>query len=264
MISPEKRGSMSLKSLWSLQPTHLGVALITSMLSLAEVAQSLPLPESIASPFASPFSSPFPATTPPLSPPPQITPPAQVQLSTPATLRPETGTEPSTPVPVSQTVLKVVNQLAAATAPPLPGLGYADRFLPAPDPLTKMRLVIKLGERRVYVYHENQVKQSFPVAIGRDGWETPVGLHRVIQMQHDPIWQHPFTGELVPPGSANPLGARWIGFWTDGTNYIGFHGTPNEETVGQPASHGCVRMYNQDVIKLFEMVRIGTPVEVVP
>ncbi|NJO79910.1 MAG: L,D-transpeptidase [Cyanobacteria bacterium RM1_2_2] len=172
---------------------------------------------------------------------------------------------PSTANFVAQPVLDAANQLVSTSAiPALPGLGHADQFLPAQDAFAPLRLVIKLSERRVYIYKKEQVKTSFPVAIGRSGWETPTGKYTVIQMQHDPIWQHPFTGELVPPGSDNPLGARWIGFWTDGTNYIGFHGTPNEASVGQPASHGCVRMYNRDVIQLFEMVQIGTTVEVVP
>ncbi|MCU0526095.1 MAG: L,D-transpeptidase [Elainella sp. Prado103] len=183
-------------------------------------------------------------------------------LSTAPSQRPETAT--ATPHFVPQAVLDVVNQLTVGFSPTLPGLGNPEQFLPSPDPLAQISLVIKLGERRVYVYQRHQLKTSFPVAIGREGWETPVGKHQVIQMLHDPTWQHPFTGELIPPGQDNPLGVRWIGFWTDGTNYIGFHGTPNEASVGSPASHGCVRMYNQDVIKLFEMVRIGTPVEVLP
>lgn len=193
---------------------------------------------------------------------------AQAPAILPASPIPASPTSAS-PVPstanfVSQDALEAARQLVVTATPGLPGLGQAAPFLPVPNPLAQVRLVIKLGERRVYIYDRNQVKTSFPVAIGRDGWETPTGTHQIIQMQHDPIWQHPFTGQLVPPGSDNPLGARWIGFWTDGTNYIGFHGTPNEDSVGRPASHGCVRMYNQDVIKLFDMVRIGTPVEVVP
>jgi lipoprotein-anchoring transpeptidase ErfK/SrfK len=165
---------------------------------------------------------------------------------------------------VPQGVLDAANRIPQVTVPALPGLGIDDLFLPDLDPLSRVHLQLKLGERRVYVYDRDQVATSFPVAIGRAGWETPVGTYKVIQMLHNPVWQHPFTGALVPPGPENPLGARWIGFWTDGTNYIGFHGTPNEETVGRPASHGCVRMYNRDVVRLFEMVRVGTPVEVVP
>jgi L,D-transpeptidase ErfK/SrfK len=165
---------------------------------------------------------------------------------------------------VTQSVLEAALPLKTLTVPNLPGLGNPDQFIPAQDAFAPLKLLLKLSERRVYIYQSNQVKTSFPVAIGRSGWETPTGKYEVIQMQHDPTWQHPFTGEVVPPGEGNPLGARWIGFWTDGTNYIGFHGTPNAETVGQRASHGCVRMYNQDVIQLFEMVKLGTVVEVVP
>lgn len=150
----------------------------------------------------------------------------------------------------------------ASLAPNLPPLGDANLFLPVPE--KTIRLVIRLSERRVYVYEQDQVINSYPIAIGRAGWDTPTGKFEVIQMLREPVWEHPFTGELVPPGPDNPLGSRWIGFWTDGTNYIGFHGTPNTETVGQAASHGCIRMYEQDVTALFEIVQMGTSVEVVP
>ncbi|NJO39498.1 MAG: L,D-transpeptidase [Cyanobacteria bacterium RU_5_0] len=158
-----------------------------------------------------------------------------------------------------------LNQLVSWASPDLPPLGNPDLFLPSPEAVQPdLHLVIRLSDRRVYVYENDQMKTSFPIAIGRSGWETPTGSFEVLQMQPNPIWQNPFTGELIPPGSDNPLGSRWIGFWTDGNNYIGFHGTPNVDSVGQAASHGCIRMYDQDVIALFEMVEIGTPVEVVP
>ncbi|NEP44959.1 MAG: L,D-transpeptidase [Okeania sp. SIO2H7] len=127
-----------------------------------------------------------------------------------------------------------------------------------------IRLVIRLSDRLVYVYKNNELETTYPIAVGREGWETPTGNYRVIQTIKNPSWQHPFTGEIIPPGPTNPLGARWIGFWTDGTNYIGFHGTPEIETVGTAASHGCVRMYDKDAIALFEKVEIGTPVIVEP
>lgn len=159
-----------------------------------------------------------------------------------------------------QTLPHLESQLAIAT-PNLPSLGDPDPFLPI---VHNIRLEIRLSERRVYIYDQDQVIKSYPVAVGRAGWETPVGNYEVIQMAHDPVWQHPFTGEVVPPGPDNPLGSRWIGFWTDGTNFIGFHGTPNVESVGQAASHGCIRMYDQDVVALFDQVEMGTPVSVVP
>lgn len=161
---------------------------------------------------------------------------------------------PPSPVPIAP----------AVAAPDVPALGAAEPFVPEPVNESPMSLVVDLSDRRVYVYEAERVKTSFRIAVGRAGWETPTGRYEVISMVEHPTWQHPFTGEIVPPGSGNPLGARWIGFWTDGKNTIGFHGTPNEETVGRAASHGCIRMYNDDVMRLFEMVQIGTPVIVVP
>jgi lipoprotein-anchoring transpeptidase ErfK/SrfK len=155
--------------------------------------------------------------------------------------------EPSAPVPE--------NALPFVT-PDLPPIKPV-----LPESLT-VRLVLKLGERRVYVYEDNEVKASYPVAIGRAGWETPTGSFEVMQKLENPGWTNPITGEQMPPGADNPLGERWIGFWTDGLNWIGFHGTPDRGSVGTAASHGCVRMYNEDVRKLYELVRVGTPVTV--
>ncbi|MEM8501899.1 MAG: L,D-transpeptidase [Cyanobacteria bacterium P01_D01_bin.1] len=125
-----------------------------------------------------------------------------------------------------------------------------------------IRLVLRLGERRVYVYRGETVEESYPVAIGRKGWETPTGEFEVFDQISEPGWTNPFTNEVMGPGPNNPLGDRWIAFWTDGNNSIGFHGTPNRDSVGKAASHGCVRMYNEDVKELFEIVAIGTPVTV--
>ncbi|HHP7244078.1 MAG TPA: L,D-transpeptidase [Elainellaceae cyanobacterium] len=133
-----------------------------------------------------------------------------------------------------------------------------------PEAVARMQLVIRLGQRRVYVYKNDEIFVSYPIAVGRAGWETPTGEHEIISMVQDPGWQNPFTGEVIPPGPSNPLGERWIGFWTDGQNYIGFHGTPNTQSVGRAASHGCIRMYNEDVRALFEIVALGTQVIVEP
>ena len=128
---------------------------------------------------------------------------------------------------------------------------------------TETRLLLNLKKRRVFVYQGQKIIASYPVAIGRPGWETPTGEFRVIQMVREPVWEHPFTGQLVPSGKNNPLGARWIGFWTDGANFIGFHGTPQENLIGWAVSHGCVRMRDRDIKALFEKVKIGTSVIVI-
>ncbi|WP_443029108.1 L,D-transpeptidase [Spirulina sp. CS-785/01] len=139
----------------------------------------------------------------------------------------------------------------------IPPLGDGSRFLPE---VSEKRLVLRLRDRRVYYYDGETLITSYPVAIGRQGWETPTGEFQVIQKVEHPTWEHPFTGEIITPGPNNPLGVRWIGFWTDGQNFIGFHGTPNEELIGQAVSHGCVRMRNRDIVALFEKVEMGTPV----
>lgn len=131
-------------------------------------------------------------------------------------------------------------------------------------PLQATRIVLKRSERIVYVYQGEQELARFPVAVGKPGWETPLGAFHVSSMVKNPGWTHPFTGEIMPPGSNNPLGERWIEFWTDGTNSIGFHGTSNRASVGQAASHGCVRMYNEDIEQMYQWVSEHTPVIVQP
>ncbi len=146
--------------------------------------------------------------------------------------------------------------------PILPGLDDPSLFLPFGKPQT--RLVLRLGQRRVFVYRNDQQVASYPVAIGKPGWETPTGEFQVIQMVENPIWQNPWTGEVRPPGPDSALGLRWIGFWTDGKDSIGFHGTPSLNSIGQAASHGCVRMRNEDVVALFNQIEMGTVVVVEP
>jgi lipoprotein-anchoring transpeptidase ErfK/SrfK len=126
-----------------------------------------------------------------------------------------------------------------------------------------VNLVLKLNEKRVYVYKGDKVIAKYPVAIGKKGWETPTGEWQVLEKIKNPAWTSFKTGEVFAPGGENPLGARWIGFWTDGQDVIGFHGTPNIKSVGTAASHGCVRMYNRDVRALYKLVRVGTTVKVV-
>lgn len=127
------------------------------------------------------------------------------------------------------------------------------------------RLEISLSRRQVTLYQEKNAIKSYPVAVGRSGWETPIGNFQVLQMLQNPKWINPLTGETIPGGEPeNPLGQYWIGFWTNGKDWIGFHGTPNPSSVGRAASHGCLRMHNKDVEDLFDQVSLGTQVTVVP
>jgi lipoprotein-anchoring transpeptidase ErfK/SrfK len=199
----------------------------------------------------------------------------QPQTTIPSPLKDTTQTNPPQP-PVQ---LPTLAQKTVATNPSQPLKPTGKPKSPAPKKLSVKRpsqvidpkslskgthLVIKLRDRRVYVYKNRKLKVSYPVGIGKAGWETPTGNYKVMDMQPHPVWEEPWTGKVILEGSNNPLGDRWIGFWTDGRNSIGFHGTPAEKLVGQAVSHGCVRMRNRDVVALYEQVKLGTPITVKP
>ncbi len=159
------------------------------------------------------------------------------------------------------TVLAVHNAQKATASSQLPAeevqaVNFTDSVEEGPN------LVVDLSDRRVYLYQGKKLKTSYPLAVGQEGWETPTGSFEVIEMQKDPKWLHPITKEVVLPGANNPLGKRWIGFWSDGKTHLGFHGTNQEDLIGQAVSHGCLRMRNKDVIALYDQVSEGTPVKV--
>ena len=140
----------------------------------------------------------------------------------------------------------------------------ADLLPPGTNAATASKLVVDLSDRRVYVYQRDRVQSSYLLAIGRSDWETPTGNFQVRQLEKEPTWQHPISKIPVPPGPKNPLGARWIGFWTNGIYHIGFHGTNQEGRLGEAVSHGCLRMRNEDIMALYDRVAVGTPVQVRP
>lgn len=145
-----------------------------------------------------------------------------------------------------------------------PPLGLPEDYLPdAPKPLAT-HVVLRLGEKRVYVYGGETVLDSYPVAIGAPATPTPTGEYQIFQMIVDPVWQSPWTGEIHEPGPNSALGLRWIGFLTLDNGIIGFHGTPTVSSIGQAASNGCVRLRNEDVVALFNHVQMGMRVVVTP
>ncbi len=144
-----------------------------------------------------------------------------------------------------------------------------------------LHLVLDRQTRQLMVMKDGRMLHRYPAAVGTDGWETPAGTHRVLEKVAKPVWQHPGNGSQVGQGPKNPLGSRWIGFhrnctpkenaW-DGERYLsvngctvaGFHGTPHRWTVGRAVSHGCVRLYEENVQEVFELVEVGTLVTVLP
>jgi L,D-transpeptidase ErfK/SrfK len=144
------------------------------------------------------------------------------------------------------------------------------RILP-PGP--RKGLVINLAEMRIYYFHPEATKVStYPIGIGQDGWNTPIGTNRIIRMRKDPIWVPPASirenyekngKELplqVPAGPNNPLGPYAL---TTGFENIVIHGTLSDEAIGVRVSHGCIRMHNADVTELYYMVKLNTPVRII-
>lgn len=183
--------------------------------------------------------------------------PAAVSLIPIATLE---IPQPETPQPVT------VSTAPSPLSPQLqPGLDQilSDSLHPVAL-IHHTELVIDLSDRQLSLYQDGVMRSRFEIAVGKPGWETPSGSFSVMSMRKDPVWQNPITREIVTNPDENPLGSRWIGFWTDGTHQIGFHGTNQTELIGQAVSHGCVRMRDADVQALFEQVAVGTPVMVEP
>ena len=145
----------------------------------------------------------------------------------------------------------------------------------------KRHIVLLRGRRRLLLLENGSLRLAFPVATGMPGWETPTGSFAVFEKIDQPVWVHPVTGERVEEqGPDNPLGSHWIAFHRDclgrdahdgdqwitikGCTTTGFHGTHHRWTVGRAISHGCVRLYNEDVRSLYGQVKLGTAVTVLP
>jgi hypothetical protein len=112
-------------------------------------------------------------------------------------------------------------------------------------------------------YHRLKLKHTYPIAVGRQGLETPAGLYDIQDMQVNPSWHVPnsswagsLAGRVIPPGPDDPIKARWMGI-ADGA---GIHGTEESGSLGSASSHGCIRMAIPDVIELYKHMSVGDPV----
>ncbi len=124
-------------------------------------------------------------------------------------------------------------------------------------PTDRVRTIVDISAKWLYYLHGNEVVAAYRVATGREGQETDPGRHLVGAKQEEPPWFPP--GRVVPYGDPeNPLGTRWIGL--ENSNSLGIHGTWAPETIGTMASDGCIRLLNEDVEALFEILPKGTEV----
>lgn len=139
-------------------------------------------------------------------------------------------------------------------------------------------IVVNIAEMRLYYFAPAQGKTparivTFPVGVGRDDWKTPETATRVSAKLTDPAWFPPLTirrehaarGDrlpaMVPAGPNNPLGRHVLKLAIGGGYYI--HGTSRMYGIGMPVTHGCLRLYPEDIEVLFKLVPEHTPVRIV-
>jgi L,D-transpeptidase ErfK/SrfK len=166
--------------------------------------------------------------------------------------------------------------------PWLPGAGkmltVPGRHILPPGP--REGIVVNLPEHRLYYYPKPAKRGdpiqviTYPVSIGKMDWHSPLGLTHVIQKQKDPTWfptesvrkEHEANGDPlpahVPPGPDNPLGRYAMRLAVGNGTYL-IHGTNNPIAVGLAVTHGCIRMYPDDVAALFPLIPVGTPVRLI-
>lgn len=139
-----------------------------------------------------------------------------------------------------------------------------------PDVPRNRGVVINLSEMRLYYFSSGEGKSvfTFPIGIGDEGSETPLGLFSVSEKRIAPAWkvpdsirrEEPQLPRVVPPGPDNPLGSHALRL-SGGSVLI--HGTNKPWGVGRKASHGCIRLYPEDIPVLFQLVQTGDRVLIV-
>jgi L,D-transpeptidase ErfK/SrfK len=169
------------------------------------------------------------------------------------------------------------NEIMAANPrldPFIPGNGKIVRLSTSwilPDLKEYDGIILNLSEMRLYYFlrkNRSNMVMTFPIGIGSEGKETPVGTFKIVEKIVNPPWhvpasirkEKPELPAVVPAGPNNPLGAYAMRL-SEGTVLI--HGTNRPYAVGRKASHGCIRMYPEDIPKLFRSVPNKTKVTIV-
>ncbi len=137
-----------------------------------------------------------------------------------------------------------------------------------PDIRSYDGIIINLSEMRLYYFPGRNKVITYPIGIGSDGKETPVGTFQIVEKIVHPAWyvpdsirqEKPELPRVVPPGPDNPLGSHALRL-SDRTILI--HGTNRPYAVGRKASHGCIRLYPEDIPRLFQKVPQNTKVTIV-
>ena len=124
-------------------------------------------------------------------------------------------------------------------------------------PLPRRVVLVSLADRKLAVIENGNVLAYFPVAVGAAVSPSPTGEFEIVSRVADPTYYH--DGIVMGPGKDNPVGTRWMGLNVKG---YGIHGTNAPRSVGHATSHGCIRLRNRDVERLYAMLRVGDVVQI--
>jgi lipoprotein-anchoring transpeptidase ErfK/SrfK len=137
----------------------------------------------------------------------------------------------------------------------LSGIGFAQSEADQARP--HRQVIVSIPDRKLAVVEEGHVLHIFAVSVGAKVSNSPTGEFQIINRVVNPAYYHP--GTVIAPGKDNPVGTRWIGLDKKG---YGIHGTNEPWSIGKAASHGCIRLRNRDVERLFTMLHVGDTVEI--
>jgi L,D-transpeptidase ErfK/SrfK len=118
-------------------------------------------------------------------------------------------------------------------------------------------VLVSIPDRKLAVLENGSVVAGFAISVGADDSPSPTGEFTIVNRVSNPAYYH--EGVVIPAGKGNPVGTRWVGLSQKG---YGIHGTNAPKSIGQAASHGCIRLRNRDMEKLFGMLRVGDVVEI--
>ena len=128
-------------------------------------------------------------------------------------------------------------------------------------------ILINTAELRLYYFMPRSgLVRTYPIGIGDEGRHTPLGLFRIGEKRENPTWYIPRSlrekhgAETMPPGPDNPLGGHYMRL---GGSAYGIHGTNLPWSVGRLVTHGCIRLYPEDIAELYSMAKSGTRVEII-
>jgi lipoprotein-anchoring transpeptidase ErfK/SrfK len=119
------------------------------------------------------------------------------------------------------------------------------------------QIIVSIPDRKLALLEDGDVLKVYDVAVGAEKSPSPSGDFTIVNRLENPTYYRP--GVVIEAGANNPLGTRWMGLSQKG---FGIHGTNQPQSIGKAASHGCIRMAQEDLEELFTLVHVGDAVSI--